>query len=525
MTTMGAAPKITMREWVGLIVLCLPTMLTTVDISVTILALPHISAALGTGSIGQLWIADIYGFMIAGCLITMGTLGERIGHRKVLLGGAVVFIAASVTAAYSNSTGMLIGARAVIGIAGATIMPSVLTLIGAMFRDPRQMGTAMGLWGSSVMVGLISGPIVGGLLLTEFWWGSVFLISIPVMALLLITGPFLLPEFRNPHAGRLDLPSVVLSLGAIIPTIYGIKTLGSSGFSWPPLIAVVAGPVLAGLFITRQRRIANPLLDLKLFRIRPLSSALMLGLLIAMIMGGTGLTVTIFMQLVRGMTPLRVALWLIVPSLALVLAGNVALRLSQQVRPVYLLMTGALVGVAGMVVLTRVNGGSGLALLIVGLVLVYIGGSPTSMMGAFLVMSSSPPEKMGSANSVAATSGELGSALGVALLGVVATAVYRSDLTVPASLPAATATSSKAGLVAAVSAAGHSPGPVGAALLHSARSAYTLGMHTVVICAAALFVLIGVVAYAGLRHVPPTGAMMPPPPVDAEQSQPVQPVD
>lgn len=524
MATMNTAPRTTWREWAGLIVLCLPTMLATVDISVTVLALPHISVELGATSIQQLWIADIYGFMIAGWLITMGTLGERIGHRKVLLGGAVLFIAASLTAAYSTSTAMLIGARAVIGIAGATIMPSVLTLIAAMFRNPKQLATAMGLWGSSIMVGLISGPIVGGLLLTEFWWGSVFLISIPVMGLLLITGPFLLPEFRNPHARRLDLPSVVLSLGAIIPVIYGIKTVGGSGFSWPPVIAIVAGVVIAGAFIARQAAIENPLLDLSLFRIRSLSAALLLGLLIAMIMGGTGLTVTIFMQTVRGMTPLSVALWLIVPAVALVVAGNLALGLSRRVRPVYLLMTGALVGATGMVVVAGVSGGSGLALLIAGLVLVYIGGSPTAMMGTLLVMSSSPPEKMGSASSVSATSGELGSALGVALLGVVATVVYRGDLTTPAALPAGAAGSAKASIVAAESVAGHTPGLAGAALLHSARSAYTLGMHTVVSCAAVLFVLIAAVAYVGLRHIPPTGTM-PPPPVDAEPVQPVQPVE
>ena len=505
--TANALPKAGWRQWVGLAVLCLPTMLATVDISVTVLALPHISADLGASSIQQLWIADIYGFMIAGFLITMGTLGDRIGRRKVLLGGAALFIIGSLLAAFSTSTAMLIGARALIGIAGATIMPSVLALIAAMFRNPKEMATAMGAWGSSIMLGLISGPIVGGLLLGAFWWGSVFLISLPVMGLLLLTGPFLLPEFRNPHAGRLDLVSVVLSLGAIIPTVYGIKTLGSSGFSVPPVVAIVAGVILALIFVQRQRTIDSPLLDLGLFRIRALSAALLLGLLIAVIMGGTGLTVTLFMQMVRGMSPVHVALWLIAPSLAMVVVGNLAMRLAQKIRPAYLLMAGAVIGVAGLLVITTVGTAGGLAALITGLVLVYVGGSPVSMMGSFLVMSAAPPQKAGSAGSVSATAGELGAALGVALLGVVSTIVYRSDLSVPAAVPAAAAGTARASIAGAVSTAGSMRGAVGAALLHSSRGAFTSGLHVVAICTAVLFVALGAVAYLGLRYVSPTGAM------------------
>jgi DHA2 family multidrug resistance protein-like MFS transporter len=513
---MDAQPRASWRQWAALAVLCLPTMLATVDISITVLALPHISADLGASAALQLWIADIYGFMIAGFLITMGTLGDRIGRRRVLLGGAALFIAASALAAFSTSTGMLIGARALIGIAGATIMPSVLALIAVMFRNPKQMASAMGIWGSSVILGLIAGPIVGGLLLGAFWWGSVFLIGIPVMGLLLLTGPFLLPEFRNPQAGRLDVISSVLSLCAILPAIYGITRLGSSGFSWLPVAAIVVGVAAAIGFVQRQRSVGSPLLDLKLFRIRALSAAVLLGLVIAVIMGGVGLTVTLFMQTVRGMSPVHVALWLIAPSIALVITGNLAMILARRVRPAYILMTGAVVGVAGLVVITTVSQAGGLATLITGLILVYIGGSPVGMMGSFLVMSSAPPEKAGSAGSVSATSGELGAALGVALLGVVANIVYRSDLSVPAAVPAGQAAGARASIVGALSIARHAHDQAGVLLLQSAREAFTSGLHAAAVCTAVLFVVLGAVAFLGLRQVPPTGAMRPPPLEQAE---------
>jgi MFS transporter, DHA2 family, multidrug resistance protein len=511
MNAEGALPKASWRQWVALAVLCLPTMLVTVDVSVTILALPDITHDLGSSDIQQLWITDIYGFLIAGFLITMGTLGDRIGRRKVLLGGATLFIAASVLAAYATSTGMLIGARALIGIAGATIMPSVLALIAAMFPNPKEMGAAMGMWGSSIMIGLIGGPIVGGTLLGAFWWGSIFLIAVPIMGLLLLIGPFLLPEFRNPQAGRLDLPSVVLSLATIMLIIYGIKGLGRDGWGVLPVTAVVVGLLLAFVFLQRQRTISSPLLDLSLFKNRTLASGFTLGLLIAVIMGGIGLTTAMYMQMVKGMSALSVALWLILPSAAMVVLGNMGVALAQKIRPAYILTGGAVIAVAGLVVLTTVSSTGSLALLMTGLVLVYVGGSPVGMMNGFLVMSSAPPEKAGSAGSVSSTAGELGAALGVAVLGVVGTALYRNDMTVPSSVPAEQTEAAGSSLAGAVSVAGQLPGAAGGDLLEGARQAFTTGMHGVALCAMLLFAALAAVAFFGLRHVPPTGQQGPPP--------------
>ncbi len=211
------------REWIGLAVLALPTLLASLDMSVLFLALPHLSADLGANSSQQLWILDIYGFMLAGFLVTMGTLGDRIGRRRLLMFGATAFGLASIVAAWSTSAEMLILARAALGIAGATLMPSTLALIRNMFHDARQRGVAIAVWMSCFMVGTAIGPLIGGVMLSMFWWGSVFLLAVPVMVILLVAAPTLLPEYRDAAAGRVDLTSVVLSLAAILPVIYGLK--------------------------------------------------------------------------------------------------------------------------------------------------------------------------------------------------------------------------------------------------------------------------------------------------------------
>src|SRR4051812_34535069 len=264
--TAASAPGAGRREWIGLAVLALPCLLYSMDLTVLNLAVPHLTTDLQPSSAQLLWIVDVYGFMVAGCLITMGTLGDRIGRRRLLLSGAAAFGVASVLAAFSTSPGMLIATRALLGVAGATLAPSTLSLIRAMFLDPRQRMAAIAVWGSSYSVGGAIGPLVGGLLLERFWWGSVLLIGVPVMVLLLILGPRLLPETRDPEPGPLDLVSTSLSLVAVLATIYGFKSLAQDGLGWLPLAAVLLGLAVGGIFVRRQLTLSTPLIDLRLFR-------------------------------------------------------------------------------------------------------------------------------------------------------------------------------------------------------------------------------------------------------------------
>ncbi len=219
------------KKWLGLAAVALPTLLISIDTSVLYLALPHLSIALKANSSQQLWIMDIYGFMLAGFLITMGNIGDRIGYRRLLIIGSTIFGLASAMAAFSTNPNILIAARAVMGIAGATLMPSTLALIRNMFTDQKQRGIAISVWISCFMVGMVAGPLVGGLMLEHFWWGSVFLLGLPVMIVVVLTGKMLLPEYRHNNSKRLDIIGVFYSLAAILPLIYGLTEFREIIFS------------------------------------------------------------------------------------------------------------------------------------------------------------------------------------------------------------------------------------------------------------------------------------------------------
>ncbi len=243
MTTTQSGPRAGRREWTGLAVLLLPLLLVSMDVSVLYFAVPFISRDLEPSSTQQLWIFDVYGFVLAGLLITMGSLGDRIGRRRLLLIGAVSFSLASLGAAYAHTAGELIAARAILGVAGATLMPSTLALIRNMFHDEKQRRTAIAIWTGGTTSGVALGPVLSGFLLDHFWWGSVFLINVPFMAMLLLLAPALVPEFRAPQAGRFDLLGSLLSLGAVLPVIYGIKEIAANGASAPRLAYIAVGVV------------------------------------------------------------------------------------------------------------------------------------------------------------------------------------------------------------------------------------------------------------------------------------------
>ncbi|WP_433386132.1 MFS transporter [Micromonospora sp. KLBMP9576] len=515
MTTGDMETRAGRREWIALAVLCLPTLLTTVDISVLILALPRLAVDLGASSTQQLWVTDIYGFVIAGFLVLMGTLGDRLGHRTVLLAGAAGFLVASLLAAYSTSIEMLLVSRALLGIAAATVMPSVLALISQLFPNPAQMGAAMGVWGTTIMLGVILGPVVGGLLLDAFWWGSIFLMGVPVMALLLVLGPRLLPKARHPHPGRLDPLSAVLSLAALLPLVYGLKEIARAGWQAEPVGVVLVGLAFASAFVTRQRHLTHPMLDLELFRNPVVSTIVLLGLAFGFITAGTGLVSTLYMQLVEGMSPLSVALWMLIPAAAMIIGGNVGPAVARTVRPAYVLGAGMLLAAVGALIITQVSASGGLATLITGLVVMYVGGSPSATLANAVLMGAAPPEKAGAAGSLSSTGGELGVALGVAILGSVAGTVYGSAVEVPPTVPPVEAMVAGESIVGAATVAETLPEPVAGQLLDSAREAFTQALHGASVINLVLFLAVAALLVFRLRVVPPTGAAHPALPAEA----------
>lgn len=491
------------REWIGLAVLGLPTLLLSLDMNVLYLALPHLGADLDPSSTETLWIMDIYGFMIAGFLVTMGTLGDRIGRRKLLMIGATAFGIASVLAAYSTSAEMLIATRALLGIAGATLMPSTLALISNMFRDPKQRTAAIGVWMTCFMIGTIIGPLVGGLLLNSFWWGSVFLLGVPVMVLLLVTAPLLLPEYRDAQADRIDLISVALSLAAMLPVIYGLKELATGYVTTTAIVAIVVGLAFGVVFARRQLTLASPLLDLGLFGRRSFSASLGIMLMGGVIIGGTYMFFTQYLQMVEGLSALGAGLWLLPPAGTLIVGSMLAPAVVQRVRPAYVLGAGMVIATAGFVVLTQVSVVGGLATAVTGFSIVYFGFGAGAVLGTDLIVGSAPPEKAGSASSMSETSTELGVALGVAVLGSVGTVVYRGEMAaaVPAGVPGATADAARETITGAVAAAEELPGQLSAPLLAAAREAFTTGFNITGAIGAVIGLLLAVLCVTLIRQV------------------------
>ena len=494
------------REWIGLGVLALPCLLYAMDLTVLNLAVPAISRSLRPSSVELLWIVDIYGFVLAGSLITMGTLGDRIGRRRLLLTGAAGFAAASVLAAYSTSPAMLIAARALLGVTGATLAPSTLSLIRSMFPDEGQRRIAVGVWISSFSAGGAAGPLIGGLLLQWFWWGSVFLLAVPLMALLLVLGPLLLPEFRDPQPGRLDLPSAALSLVAVLAVIYGLKqSAEGSGPGWVAALAIVAGAAAGAVFVRRQRRLADPLLDLRLFRRPGFTTAL--GTNVVSFFTGFGVLLFTgqYLQLVLGLSPLAAGLWMLPSSAGFIAGSMLTPMLARWARPAVVMAAGLGLAAVGFGLLTQLGTGrtAGLALLVTGSVVFSVALAPVDTLATDLAVAAVPEERAGAATAITETSAEIGGALGIALLGVAGTAVYRSRVagSVPAGVPPPAAHAARDTLGGAVAAAGPLPDRIGAALVSAARASFGSGLHVVFAICAGVSLAAAVAAVTRLRRL------------------------
>jgi MFS transporter, DHA2 family, multidrug resistance protein len=491
------------REWIGLAVIALPCLLYSMDLTVLYLAVPSLTADLEPSSTELLWITDIYGFMLAGFLITMGTLGDRIGRRRLLLIGAAAFGAGSLLAAFSTSVAMLIVTRALLGLAAATLAPSTLSLIRNMFLDPKQRTFAIGVWTTSFSVGAALGPLLGGLLLEFFWWGSVFLIAVPVMLLLLALGPKLLPEYRDPDAGRMDLASAGLSVLAVLAVVYGLKEIAVGGLERMPLLSILLGLGVGLLFVRRQQTLADPLIDLRLFRSRTFSTSIAAITLTFAVMFGIFLLIAQYLQLVLGYSPLAAGLWTAPSSLGFIAGAMLSSVLVRKIRPAFVIAAGLVLAAAGLALLVQLNSGAGVALVVVASVILSLGVAPPVTLLTDLIVGSVPPERAGVASGISETGTELGGALGIAVLGSIGVAVYRSELEdgAPAGVPPGALEASSETLGQAAQAAETLPDALGASLLDAAQEAFTQGLQLTALTSAAVALAAAAIVAVMLRRM------------------------
>lgn len=496
-------PRAGRREWFGLAVLFLPTLIVAIDNTVLGFALPAISSALVPSASQLLWLVDIYPLVLAGLLVTMGTLGDRIGRRRTLTIGVAGFGAVSLAAAFATDAVHLVAARALLGFFGAMLMPATLALLRPLFLDRAQRRLAVAIWATGFAAGAALGPIVGGVLLEHFWWGSVFLLNVPVMVALLVLAPVALPEARLPNPGRLDPVGVLLSLLAMVPTVLAIKLVAHDGVTASAALALLVGIAAGVLFVRRARaKLAageEPLLDVTLFaspvlRLSALANATTMFALTGLLFFSAQ-----YLMLVLGLSPLAAGEVLLPGFVMTMVAGVAAAQLARRFSLRVLVPTGLLLAAAGFLLCTALGGDLAIVILGVAAVLVGTGIGLSETITNDAILSAVPTDRAGSASAVSETAYEIGAVLGTAVLGSVLTAVYRAAIDVPSSVGPLYADAARETLGGAVGTADGLPGPVASTLLASARAAFVDGVGVTALLGAGVLIAVAIAVIVGLR--------------------------
>jgi DHA2 family multidrug resistance protein-like MFS transporter len=498
----ATAPMSPGRQWAALAVLLLAVLIISIDNTVLGFAVPAVSASLAPSSTELLWIVDAYAFVLAGLLVTMGNLGDRIGRRRLLLLGAVGFGVASTMAAFSTSPAMLIAARALLGVAGATLMPSTLSLIRNIFVDPARRRMAIAVWASGFAVGSALGPIVGGWLLEHYWWGSVFLLALPVMVVLVVAGRLLLPESRGEDLGPFDWLSSPLSLAAIVPVVYAVKVTAEHGPSLSLLGLAAFGAAMGVVFIRRQQRLVEPMLDVSMFSHRPFTVAICTNLASNFALIGGVFFLAQYFQLVAGLSPLSAG-YRLLPGMVASLGASlgVVVLLRRGVAPARLLGVSMATAAIGYLTVTTLGGDGGSAGATVAMGFVGLGVGAASSLGTNLVIATVPARRAGSASAVSETAFELGAALGVALLGSTINAFYRRTVELPAGLDPAVAGPASDTITAAAAVASDLPTGLADSVRTAAQDAFVNGLHGAGVVGAVLLLTAAVAAARTLRGI------------------------
>ena len=500
------APRPGAKQWWGLAVLVTPSTLLFMMLTILFVAAPSMAQDLNPTGTQLLWILDIYGFVMAGFLVAMGVLGDRVGKRLLMVIGAIVFAVISVVASLTTDPSLMIAWRALLGLGAAMMVPSTLGLIFVLFADARQRGVAIGVWAGGISAGVALGPLLSGLLLEVFGWQATFLVAVPIMALVAIGAPLLLPEHRDTTA-RIDLFSALLLVAGLLAIIYAIKRFAAQEPAGPSIGLIAAGVLIGLWFVIRQLRAERPLLDVRLFANRTVSGALAVFLLAAAALGGIYSLFTQYLQQVQGLSPLEAGFAILPAAAVLIVVSTLSPVFARRFRPGNVIAIGLLTQVIGYILFTQLDPGTGLALVIGSFVLTYPGVAPAMALTTDLVVGSVPPEKAGGASGLATTANDLGISLGIAVIGSIGIATYRSQITqlLPGGLPADATTAASRSIDGALTAAAELPGALGGQLVTAAQQAFTSGLNTAAIVSAVIAAIAALIAATRLRHIRPTG--------------------
>lgn len=514
-STTAAAPRAAWRDWLALSLLMFPVLLVAVDNTALTFALPAIARSLDASGVQLLWIVDAYPLVLAGLLVAMGSLGDRIGRRRLLFIGSIGFAAVSAVTAFAPSAEWLIAGRAGLGFFGAMLMPSTLSLIRNIFPEPNRRRLAVAIWAAGFSGGAALGPIFGGWLVEHFWWGAILLVAVPIILPLLALGPVLIPESRDPNPGRVDVPSIVLSLLVMVPVVYGIKDLATHGLAPEPIAAIGFGLLMGYGFIRRQRALlqgqqlggtAAPLLDVSLFGNKVFSTAITANVLALFSFNGFILFLAQHLQLLEGQSPSESGVAMVPALIATVVAGLLVVPLVRKVRPGFVVAGGLLLSAAGYFLVAFGDHSNGPAVLLTALLVLCLGVGSAETISNDLILGAAPAEKSGAAAAISETGYEVGSLLGTAVLGSILTASYQRNLRLPAGVaetaPAEATRQAGETLAGAMELAHTLPAPLAEALTAAARAAFDSGVHITAAIALVLMAAASVLAALVLRKVP-----------------------